>query len=181
MGVLDDMTKGITERKAKAAGPKLTPVGAEASPTKPSQRGIPDVPEVFLTNEAVADIARDLRKQAATLVQVADALDAHTGEQGSAPFEVKPGKVEQRLVGADPEVDPGNFAKDFAAKAKAAQAATFTAADAPEPTKDSPAITPASGWTCPDHPSGTLMQLTSRSGRHYLSCVEQGCQKFERK
>lgn len=184
MGVLDDMTKGIKDRKAEAAGPSLTPVGVEAQPTKPSMVGIPDVPEVFLTNEAVADISRNLRRQAEQLVTVADALDKHTGARPADAFEVKLDKQAKRLVGKDPvdtagSVDTKDFAADFAAKKAAAEASVYTSADADAEEPEAP--TPATGWTCPDHGAQDLKQLTARrSGRTYISCVVPGCSKFER-
>jgi len=59
MGVLDDMTKGITERKAKAAGPRLTPVGTEASPTKPSQLTLPELKgDIFPYDGGIGETAR---------------------------------------------------------------------------------------------------------------------------
>lgn len=90
MTVLQDMTKGLMTTKATKAA-RLTPVAGESSTTVAQMAAalaIPDVPEVFLTNEAVADIAKDLRRQAALLIEVADALDKRTGVP-SERFDVK--------------------------------------------------------------------------------------------
>lgn len=191
MGVLDDMTKGITERKAKAAGPKLTPVGTEASSTKPSLVGIPDVPEVFLTNEAVSDIAKDLRQQAATLVSVADGLDRLTGG-GNAPLSI----AEKAALALDAKREKEREADELARQAKAPEAAvapeeTFderfarlsaAAVDSAFPNLDAESDAPADapGWTCPKHGGGNVNRLTSRKGRAYYACGVPGCAEFER-
>jgi len=201
MGVLDEMTKGITEqgimaRKDKAAGPKLTPVGTEGSPVKPSLVGIPDVPEVFLTNEAVADISRDLRVQAATLITVADALDARTatltGEQPDVKAEAKAAaKVAEKEADAKqadkPKREkkttqpstPEEFKDHLATITAEAKAAAFTAADAPSVEPEAP-VTPAAGWVCPEHGDQSLKQLTSRADRLYMACQVAGCKRFEK-
>jgi hypothetical protein len=177
MGVLDDMTKGITARKAEKAGPTLTPVGTEASSTKPSQVGVPDVPEVFLTNEAIADIAKDLREKAAALITVADGLDVLTAKP-SVPVE-DPKKVAAAEKKVAEKAADSKFAAEYEAKQKAAQAATFTNLD--DGASDDEPVTPApGGWACPDHPGGKLQQLTSRKGRVYSACIETGCERFEK-
>lgn len=181
MGVLDDMTKGITERKGKAAGPKLTPVGTEASPTKPSQVGIPEVPEVFLTNEAVADVAKDLRKQAALLLSVAEGLDALT-QQTSVPTE-NPREQAEAAQKAEEKAADATFAENFAKLQAEAQAAVFTSADAPADEEPEAPETPApaaGGWVCPDHGADKLKQLESRKGRQYIACQVAGCKLFEK-
>lgn len=179
MSVLDDMTRGITDRKAAAAGPKLTPVGTEASGTKPSAARIPDVPTVFLTNEALHDVAKDLRRQAGLLIEVADGLDVMTApvfpdleEAGLLPKATKEAK---RLEGKEPEVP---FAETYATLVEKAKAATFTAADAPAEEPTPPA--PATGWACPQHGAESLATLTSRKGRVYTACTVKGCDHFER-
>lgn len=170
--VLQEMTKGIVDRKAsKAAG--LTPVAGETttSVADVAKRGIPDVPEVFLTNEAVADIARDLRSQAATLVAVADALDLHTDtitqpradrrEDTKAAERAADAKIAERNGDKTTE----EFAADFLAKQSAAQAATFTT---------DPPVT--DGWDCPDHP-GQWKALKARGGSTYRACTL--CERYE--
>lgn len=167
MGVLDEMTKGVVERKAAKSGPKLTPVGTEASPLKPSQVGIPEVPEVFLTNEAVADIAKDLREQAATLVRVAEGLEGLTA---TAKVEKSDPLAEQKAVeqAADEkhrklEV-PGLTERIEAIKAEA---------EAPKPAEPV-----ADGWSCPTHGVTDIKELTSRAGRAYRACGK--CDQFEK-
>lgn len=180
MGVLDDMTKGITERKAKAAGPSLTPVGAEASPTQPSRTAIPDVPEVFLTNEAVADIAKDLRTQAATLVAVADGLDNLTKKPSHTPPDIK--AAAQEAVKAIEQKADAKFAEEFKAKQEAAQAAVFPDLDAEvvNPVEEVAKASLDDGWVCPDHGGTNLVSLTSRKGRPYTACNFKGCSQFEK-
>lgn len=116
----------------------LTPVGTE-------RKGIPDVGAVFLTNEAIIDIANDLRKQAAVLIATADGLDALTGnapasatdpalelkllereadrrsadrERAEAGDKAAQGRVEQSTSDA-------NFQERYARLSAEAQAATF--------------------------------------------------------
>lgn len=177
MGVLDDMTKGITERKAEKAGPKLTPVGTEASPTKPSQAGVPEVPEVFLTNEAIADIARDLRAQAATLTAVADGLDKLTATVTDKAID-EPKKAAVKEKKAKEQAADEKFAAEYAAKQAVAQAAVFVNSDAES---EEPAVeAPATGWVCPDHGASNLKQLESRLGRLYMACQVEDCNRFEK-
>lgn len=181
MSVLQDMTKGITGQKAAKAS-KLTPVAGETSTTIEQMAAalIPDVPGgVFLAAEAVHDIAKDLRAQAATLIAVADGLDKYKPDYLKEPeAPPKVGKVEARLAGSDPEpeVTPvEKFAEDFAAKAAAAQAAVFTSLD-DGAAEDEP--TPATGgWVCPEH-GAAVRELTSRKGRKYLACTL--CDEFEK-
>lgn len=73
MSTLDDMTSGASIRKYKEAT-TLTPVGLEKR-----DAGIPDLPGVFLANEALQAVAVDLRAQAAELIRIADGIDLHTG------------------------------------------------------------------------------------------------------
>lgn len=188
MGVLDEMTKGITERKAAVAGPKLTPVGTEASPTKPS---IPEVAEVFLTNEAVADVAKDLRAKAALLIEVANGLDKLTSMGTEAQPDVK---VEAAAAKKAAEVEGDKKAKAravttpeteaiierLAAVKSKAQAEVFTAADAETEEPEAPTPAVPDGWTCPTHGAKNLKQLESRKGRKYMACQTAGCGQFEK-
>lgn len=87
--------KGVGTLKAdKSPGgkPSLTPVGTER------KVGIPDVPEVFLTNEAVAEVAADLRRQIALLTEAAEGLErlTGTGAEAVAPDEELERKLFER-------------------------------------------------------------------------------------
>jgi hypothetical protein len=156
--VLDDMTKGITDRKAKAAGPKLTPVGTEASPTKPSITS--DLPGAFMAAEGLRDTAIDLRRKAEDLrrhadffEQVAAGLDEVSGFASTLQLDAKATaaelkrqeeaegdrKARERAAAAKPEVLPeldvdADIAEGFTERldrlSKEAQAAVFTSADA---------------------------------------------------
>jgi hypothetical protein len=195
MGVLDDMTKGITERKAKATGPKLTPVGLESSPTKPSQK-LPDDIGPFMSNEAMHVAAKDLRKHAALLLEVAASIDDLTGLSSTVIFdpaaiaaalkrqEEAEGdrKARERAAKAAPEPLPELEAiveEDFATRldrlSTEAQVAVFANLDIVTETVPRPA-----GWACPDHGASTLKQLESRKGRKYMACQTAGCREFER-
>jgi hypothetical protein len=195
MGVLDDMTKGITERKAKATGPKLTPVGLESSPTKPSQK-LPDDIGPFLSNEAMCMAAKDLRKHAALLLEVAASIDGLTGLESEvtelasvtiavakkAEERAADEKARERAAKAAPEPLPELgviVEEDFTTRldrlSTEAQVAVFANLDIVTETVPRPA-----GWTCPDHGASTLKQLESRKGRKYMACQTSGCREFEK-
>jgi hypothetical protein len=157
MSVLQEMTAaaGIMTRKAGKAA-KLTPVAGETTLTVAAMAAalpIPEVPEVFLTNEAVADIAKDLRTQAATLISVADGLDKLTATKTAPPIDTAAREqAEQReaekaaderaaaqfeaaqaLQEAETPVEiedaQQKFEAAFAAKSEAVQAATYADLD----------------------------------------------------
>lgn len=183
--LLDAMSEGISGRKTKAAGPTLTPVGTEASPVMPSRVGIPDVPEVFLTNEALIDIARDLRVQASVLINVAFGLDELTGTSTlSVPVPQAIAKAAQAAAekaadnrAASTELTPeAQKLVDHMNELKAkAQADTYTAADEVLPEVR---VTNVDGWVCPEHGGDAITFLVSRRGREYRACGK--CDKFQK-
>jgi len=179
--VLDTMVaKVITQKQAKEM--KLTPVGSE--PGGPLA-GLPnDVPGVFMSNEAMADIARDLRRKADVLVAVADGLDVILGirpdEKAAEALALNAKLAEReadrqvadrakaaegdaraaaRVEGLPASPEAEAFKKEYEAKSAAAQASTF-------------------GWACPEHGSDNLKTLTSRLGRTYRACTQ--CKEFEK-
>lgn len=165
-GILDLMAADAGGKKRDtAAKAGLTPVGIE--PGGPLARaGIPDVPGVFLTNEALRDVALDLRTQAALLIAVADGLDQLTSLSSvreDKPAVIVPATAER----ADIPPPTVSFEEAYAAKSAAAQAATF----GPAPDRD---------WRCPQHPSADRKVLTSRKNRQYSACTVVGCQQEER-
>ena len=203
MGVLDDMTKGITDRKAKAAGPKLTPVGAETSPTKPSlERTLPELKgDIFPYDGGIGETAvfaighvrESLRNAAQFLGQIEECLQSIERAAGTT-------------VGGEPKRDPmawseahlvqkarereadelarqvkavvtpeESFDERFARLSAAAVDSAFPNLDAES---DAPADAP--GWTCPKHGGGNVNRLTSRKGRAYYACGVPGCAEFER-
>lgn len=198
MSVLKDMTTGIMTTKATKAA-RLTPVAGE-SPTTVQQAaaalGIPDIPEVFLTNEAVTDIARDLRAQAITLLAVADALDRRTGVP-SERFDVTKATVESRrkaereadarVAAAEPtapvlpDVPAVDGEEPFTERMKRltaeAQAATFKAADDDGQTAD-PQVSGA--WVCEVHPDVKPISVKARDGRSYSMCGDDNCERYEK-
>lgn len=187
MSVLQDMTRGIMQTKATKAS-KLTPVAGESSTTVAQvAAGIPEVGNVFLTNEAVADIAKDLRKQAAILLDVAGGLDALTSLPSKpAVSEVVVKAREQALAekAADEAAqqrdadETDKFAASLAAKTEAAKAAVFANLDDGEDEEPFASEAPADGWVCPDHGASTIQELTSRKGRVYRACTQ--CDEFEK-
>lgn len=187
MSVLSDMTQGIMQQKAEKAT-KLTAIAGE-SPTTVAQvaAGIPEVPQVFLTNEAVKDIALDIRKQAGILIEVADALDLQTG-LGTAPApadtSVEDTKAAEKAADkkAATKLTPqAQKLVDHMASLKVdAEAATYASADAGTEEPEAPATPVADGWTCPDHGATSLEQLVSRRDRKYMACTVTDCHRFEK-
>lgn len=188
MSVLQDMTRDIMTTKATRAS-KLTAVAGESGMTvAQAAAAIPDVPEVFLTNEAVIDIARDLRKQAASLIAIADALDAHTGAP-SERFDAKAHAISEQKA-AEKAADlkhakPDDGAEEFGDRMKRlmeeAQAATLTAAD-DDGTAEEPVAPdePTTGWVCPDHGAKSLTTVNPRKGDPYIMCGVGDCEQYEK-
>lgn len=191
MGVLDDMTKGITQRKADKAGPNLTPVGVEASSVKPS---LPNDVGVFMSNESLLDTAVALREKALLLNDIADGLDRLVKGE---PAIVADPVVEQKLAekeadrqaadraaaeaGDKKAAERVEFAENFKRQQAEAQAAVFTGSDAPAKVQAAPEPSPA-GWTCPEHGDEDIEELTSRLRPDgYLACSVAGCGEYEPK
>jgi hypothetical protein len=165
----DIMAAEVTDRK-EARAAILTPVEGERSPL-----ALPAADGAFpfdSPDQAVTQVALQLRREATTLIAVADALDALHGADTQTA--IAPPAQPAPPVQPDPMFDSpqAEFERKLAAKTAAAQAEVFKAADESE---DPPA--PAGGWTCPTHGADTLKQLTSRKGRAYLTCA---CGEFEK-
>ena len=186
MSVLQDMTKGIMETKATKAS-KLTPVEGETGTTvAQAAASIPkDLPNVFMADASTRMIAQDLRRHAATLIQMADDLDTLYGES-TAKVE-KPEPADPRPIrsgtggkkAADPVTDEATFEASLAAKSAAAQAQVFAALD--DGADEEPAAPATDGWVCPQHGTDNLVTLTARkSGRVYQSCAVANCEQFEK-
>lgn len=144
MGVLDDMTKGITDRKSKAAGATLTPVGTEASPIKPSlvpgreggEAAFPsDLPTQFMSHEAMGTQAAELRtmagradKLAEELRYIATGIEALIGEPAAvASVQAERKAVAEKL--AQKEADRQAADRDKAAAGDKAAAKRVTEAE----------------------------------------------------
>lgn len=183
MGVLDDMTKGITQRKADAAGPTLTPVGVEASPTKPSLV----VPGALFPNDQPIEVVQqaliDLRRIIAHLQEAEEAMVAMTGEQTKEDKAAQKAKQKAAEKAADARVETAQsseFATNMRKLQAEAQAAVFTVSDAGAEEPEAPEQSAAGGWECPDHGSKAIKQTTSRAGRTYSLCDVASCEQFER-
>jgi ElaB/YqjD/DUF883 family membrane-anchored ribosome-binding protein len=187
VGVLDEMTKGITEvsaRKKAAAGASLTPVGLEGLPTKPSMVGVPDVAEVFLTNEALHDHAQNLRKFAADAIAIADGLDAMTTKDSTPTVSPKAAAVAEKKA-AEKKADE-KFSDRMDRLKKKTQATVFEADDPvgePSPgNPNTPEVSADDGWQCPEHEDEDIKNMTSRlRPAGYLACAVPGCGEFEPK
>lgn len=186
--VLAMMAASITDRKTVASR-GLTPIAGESG----SGPRIPEVASVFLTNEAVADIAKDLRRQAAVLIEVAEGLDGHTAVS-SVPTIV----ADERDIKRQAEKEADERAKVTTPETEAIKARiAVVTADAkaavhevpgtalPNQVEDTPfaevmhetSVLAADGWTCPEH--GTAIDKTSPKGRAYRGCGHDGCRNFE--
>jgi hypothetical protein len=201
VGVLDDMTKGITERKSAKAGANLTPVGVEASGVKPSLT-LPNDTGMLMSNEALAQHRDYLRKAAADMLAIADGIAVLVGDEAetaaaaakTAATEAKLAEREADRKAADREAaaagdkkaakrveDSEEFEARMQRLQKEAQAAVFTASDDAPKGPVVPA-TPADGWVCPEHGAEDIEELSSRlRPAGYLACAVAGCGEFEPK
>jgi hypothetical protein len=121
MSVLDDMTKGITEAKALKST-KLTPVGVESEPTKPSLAGRHNAPFPYddsdMTQGAIRDGLKVLTQLYAHLDFVKAGLEALAETYGMTAIAptIMPKRADptDRPViggtGKDPEKDGGTTA-----------------------------------------------------------------------
>lgn len=191
--LLQQMTQGLTaesvmQRKAEKAT-KLTAVKGEGSTTVAQMAaGLPDVEGHFLTKEELRDIARNLRTQATTLLEVADGLDLITGlptVESVKPVDntkAKERAADEAAAKRAEFVGTGQEAFDamLAAKAAAAQAAAFTSADdgATEEPEAPVTASDAGEWVCPKHGDANIRVVTARS-RTYRAC--ESCDEFEPK
>lgn len=183
--VLDDMVAGIMGIKADKAV-RLTPVGTETA-------RLPEVPNVFMAPEALADVAKDLRRQAQLLLDVAAGIDVILGVPEAVNAEhARKDAVEQKLAEreadrrvADREAaesgdkraaarvsDTEAFDERMARLQAEAQAAVFKAADVES--DDAPS------WTCPTHGATDIRHLTSPKGRKYDACGVPNCKDFQK-
>ena len=149
--VLDTMTAGIIGRKAERAA-TLTPVGME--------RAVPHAAEQGITLEQAERLLQDLDDANRAGRRAYENL-IRTGQRFVAILSGKPDTA------LDEAAVVGDFPAEFAAKAAAAQAATF--GDAP-PLDE--------GWSCSVHDQASLKELTSRKGRKYRACTL--CEEFEK-
>jgi hypothetical protein len=179
--VLDQMVAGTGQQKRDKAA-TLTPVGTEKGGPLDPHFGVPrlpEVPEVFLTQEAIGDIAKDLRRQAGVLLDVADGLDRHLGREAHTIIRSSEAPSPDEVRAAQKELEKAadaaaQFAAQFSAQQAEAQAAVFQ----PAPEAEAASGGSTSGWTCPTHGADFLNQLTSRKGRKYLAC--ESCTEFEK-
>lgn len=183
--ILEAMTRSVLNAKPKR-GTVLTPVGAErsvdATPTVTPAR-MPDLPTIFMPQEAIEGAVREIRKQARHILSALGAIDASLGNPAEPAEPVGPSIKEVEAAadaahlarvaaGKEPAVDKteADFATKFAAQQAAAQAATFK-----EP---SGAAVAANGWVCLDHSS--YVDATSPKGRKFRRCGDPTCKQFER-
>jgi hypothetical protein len=166
--VLASLTASVMEEKTKASKPSLTPVAGEGRALKPQ---LPNDTGLFMSNERLADHAKELRKFASEAIAIADGLDAMLNTEP----EVKPVDLDAVRKEKEREADaraalaqPTNdFEADLAAKAEAAQAAVFKPAS-PKPGE----------WVCPAHGKAAIEKTSQRTGRTYLGCPD--CNLFPR-
>lgn len=194
MGVLDQMTRGITERKATKAGPKLTPVGTEVAGVTPSADRLPNDVGVFMSNERLAEHRASLVQFIEDATAIVAGIDDMLGgppEQAKASVNdaVEAEKVANKQADAKAKARAAKAAKPKAAEPKdepfderlarlkqEAEASVYGTAlpdvsvDIEEPVDD--------GWQCPEHGNQDIKELVSRKGRNYRACGL--CSEFEK-
>lgn len=179
--VLASLTAEVMATKTKASGARLTPVEGEKGALPLEMAKLPNDVGVFMSNEALHDHAKQLRKFAGDAIAIADGLDGLLSESSETKAKADPNaerkakeaegdaKALERATlsqtappeeaqTAPPETSPEAFAAEFAAKAAAAQAATFT-------TK----------WRCPTHAKPGVPKVSAK-GRDFIGCPD--CTQF---
>jgi hypothetical protein len=190
VSVLASLTSEVMETK-KAAARRLTPVEGERTvpsgmiqpiaPTFPS-----DLPGAFMSKEGMRDAAKDLRRHAGTMIEIADALDNLSGQSTEKGLADLKAIVADGIKAKEREADERAAEPDFNATFKAqqikAQAAAFAAetaaaaAAAPAPVLSPPS--PSPDWVCPTHKKPGIPKVSPSSGRSFIGCPE--CHAFAR-
>jgi len=160
----------VADKSPTKTAVQLTPVGTERKPR------IPDMPTIYMPQEAIEGVVRNIRAASQALLLIADAIDFSLGNEPPPD----PGIADVARATAEREADEKHaaaatelFAASFAAKQRAAEAATYTARDVPPTAKS------VSDWLCPAHGDAALVVLTAkRSRRTYLACTD--CDQFEK-
>ena len=194
MSVLDDMTKGISEAKALKST-KLTPVGAENEPTKPSLAGRHEAPFPYDDSDMTQGAIRDGLKVLALLQTHVDFIGKGLIELAKlygidpdqSPINMPARQVDRTIrpiqidplgpdgANAAPVQESEDFSERYKAQQAAAQADVFAAPTNIMPSPD------RSGWTCPVHGDVALVELESkRTKRKYRSCKATNCLEFEK-
>jgi hypothetical protein len=140
---LSALTASVMAEK-KVAAKTLTPLAAE-------RPVLPDDVGVLLSNEALYDHAKTLRRFAADALAIADGLDELTNKRSE-----KVDVIDIDVARKEKEA-AADFNADFKAKQKQAQSSTFE-------------------WVCPVHQKATTKK--SPAGREFLGCPE--CNQFKR-
>ena len=183
--VLASLTASVMAEKRTEAR-KLTPVEGEFQAPFPSDLNGPGQPKGFMSHETMRDAAKDLRRHAQQLIDIADALDAMSGF--ATGDTVKPvDDTKQREAEADaraaareaaaaptpdeettaPTEEPVDFNAAFAEKQRLAQEAVF---------KQQPEQVDL-GWLCPEHGKATV-KTSAKTQRQYVGCPD--CNQFKR-
>lgn len=170
--VLASLTASVMAEK-KTEARKLTPVEGEFKPpTLPHDVGL------FMSNERLADHAKELRKFAAEAIAIADGLDTMVGgssvlavDTAKAKADKKKAKeaeadarVAEKVEAGDPSVI--DFAAQFAEKQRQAQEAVLTQPEQVD-----------LGWKCPEHGKATV-KTSAKTQRQYVGCPD--CNLFQR-
>lgn len=200
MSVLQDMTKDIMTTKATKAS-RLTPVAGENPMTvQEVAKVIPnDLPDRFMSSEELGVAAASLREHAATLIGVADSIDAliESSARRTPTVDPKVAKAEakkaaekaadERAKANKPDDGSEEFKERLDRLSAEAQAAVFKSAD--DTKKESPfnslprevpkAEPQPAGWECPTHGDLSLTTVKPRKGEPYLMCGIGDCEEFQ--
>jgi hypothetical protein len=187
--VLDEMVRGIMGVKANKAA-LLTPVGTETAklPSLPNDLG------AFMSNERLAEAAKQLRANAALFLEVAEGIDVLIGVPAAVEADnAKTAARDQHLLEIASDLRMKDIAaaeagdKRAAARIEAqsrdedltermarltteAQDHAFGKAATPSPTT----------WTCSTHGDEQLVEHKSPKGRVYAACAVPNCKEFQR-
>lgn len=211
--VLASLTAQVmtTSDEKKKAARKLTPVEgetpADTTPRWPNDLNLPGSPKGFMSHDAMRMSAADLRRHAATLIEIAEALDTYSG-QPTATSKIesiddararKEREADERIAEAEAERaaiqsvetdEQAQFKADFEAKQKAAQDAVYgnpvldaaqAAADAgggPAEVMAAAMAADAETWRCPIHNVVGIEKTSPSSGRVFIGCPQ--CKAFKR-
>lgn len=194
--VLASLTAQVmtTSDEKKKAARKLTPVEGETAaeaPLWPTDLNVPGSGKGFMSHEAMRASAVDLRRHAASLIEIADALDIYTGDStvpGGVVESIDEARKRKEAEGdakaaeraaakaADPDTEA--FKADFEAKQKAAQEAVYGKPEADQPSEANEAEPERAVWKCPIHDKAGIEKKSPSSGRTFIGCPD--CKAFAR-
>jgi len=191
--VLASLTAEVMATKTKASGARLTPVEGEKGALPLEMAKLPNDVGVFMSNEALHDHAKQLRKFAGDAIAIADGLDGLLSESSTESAKADP-DAERKAKEAEGD------AKAKARETQKAQVTPVEEAQTTPPDGDNPSdvgtdeptdfgaayaakqaaaqaavFAPSGGWNCPIHHKAGVPK-TSAKGRPFIGCPD--CTQF---